>query len=46
MRDKIILAFMALLLVVNFLAWNKITIENDEEIKKISTILESCKVKP
>jgi hypothetical protein len=44
MRDKIILIFMATLLAVNFLAWNAITTSNEKEIKKISRILESCKV--
>lgn len=44
MKDKIILIFMALLLTVNFLAWNAITTNNDKEIKKISRILDSCKI--
>ena len=46
MKDKIILIFLAILLVVNFMAWNAITTKNDKEIKKIATILESCKVGP
>jgi hypothetical protein len=45
MTNKIILAFMAALLTLNFFAWNKITVENENNIKNIYRILESCENK-
>lgn len=37
-----ILAIMAALLAINLFAWNKITINNEKEITKISNILDQC----
>ena len=33
---------MAALLAINLFAWNKITVNNEKEIKKISQILDRC----
>jgi hypothetical protein len=42
MVNKMILAIMAALLAINLFAWNKITVNNEKEIKKISNILDQC----
>lgn len=42
MINKLILAIMAALLAINLFAWNKITVNNEKEIKKISQILDRC----
>jgi len=42
MVNKMILAIMAALLAINLFAWNKITVNNEKEIKKIHVILTEC----
>lgn len=42
MFNRIILAIMIALLSVNLYAWNKLTVGNEKEIKKITKILDQC----
>jgi hypothetical protein len=42
MINRIILAIMIALLSVNLYAWNKLTVGNEKEIKKITHILDQC----
>jgi hypothetical protein len=42
MVNKMILAIMAALLAINLFAWNKITVNNEKEISRISNILDQC----
>jgi hypothetical protein len=45
MINKIILVFVAIMLSLNFFAWNAVTVKNDNTIKEIYRILESCENK-
>jgi hypothetical protein len=45
MTNKIILVFVAMMLALNFFAWNAVTVKNDKNIKEIYRILESCENK-
>ena len=42
MFNRIVLAIMIVLLSVNLYAWNKLTVGNEKEIKKITRILDQC----
>ena len=42
MINRIVLAIMIVLLSVNLYAWNKLTVGNEKEIKKITRILDQC----
>lgn len=42
MLNRIILAIMVVLLSINLYAWNKLTVDNEKEIKKITRILDQC----
>ena len=44
MLNKIILAIIIALLSINLYAWNKITVNNEKEIKNIAKTLESCNI--
>lgn len=44
MKDKVIIVFMATMLILNFFAWSQITIKNDDAIKEIRNTLKQCKV--
>ena len=42
MVNKIIISIMVVLLSINLYAWNKLTVGNEKEIKKITRILDQC----
>lgn len=44
MKDKVIIVFMATMLILNFFAWSQVTIKNDEAIQEIRQTIKQCKV--
>lgn len=44
MKNKLVVVFMISMLVLNFIAWNYITINNEKQITRITEVLEKCNI--